>query len=111
MKTINPVTQLAALAQDSRLAIFRRLVVAGPAGMCPSELQAELTLTPSVLSFHLKELRHAELLRVRQDGRRLFYSVDFDAMQALMAYLTENCCAESRTSQDACCEVAPCAAS
>ena len=103
------VLQLSALAQGARLAIFRRLVVAGPAGRCPSDLQAELELTPSVLSFHLKELKTAGLLRVRQEGRHLYYSADFAAMNALLSFLTDNCCAEGR--DPSCCEPAPCATS
>ncbi|ULQ48112.1 metalloregulator ArsR/SmtB family transcription factor [Flagellatimonas centrodinii] len=88
------VERLSALAQQGRLAIFRALVVAGPTGRCPSDLQEQLTITPSVLSFHLKALRQAGLVQVRQDGRHLYYSADFAAMNALIAYLTENCCAE-----------------
>jgi ArsR family transcriptional regulator, arsenate/arsenite/antimonite-responsive transcriptional repressor len=103
------VQQLSALAQGARLAIFRRLVVAGPAGLCPSDLQAELAVTPSVLSFHLKELKTARLITVRPDGRHLYYSADFTAMNALVAYLTENCCADSTA--DACCAPLPCATS
>nr|WP_029888856.1 metalloregulator ArsR/SmtB family transcription factor [Polycyclovorans algicola] len=109
MESSSAVQQLSALAQAARLAIFRRLVVAGPAGLCPSELQAELALTPSVLSFHLKELKTAGLLTVRPDGRHLYYAADFAAMTGLIAYLTENCCADSTA--DACCETAPCATS
>lgn len=103
------VAQLAALAQAARLAIFRRLVVAGPAGRCPSELQADLALTPSVLSFHLKELKHAGLVQVRPDGRYLYYSADFAAMNRLVGFLTENCCADGAA--DACCEPPKCATS
>lgn len=94
MESDAAVTCLSALAQQGRLAIFRALVVAGPAGRCPSDLQRQLAITPSVLSFHLKALRHAGLVRVRQDGRHLYYSADFAAMNTLIAYLTENCCAD-----------------
>jgi len=94
MKSEEAVERLAALAQAGRLAIFRSLVVAGPAGRCPGELQAQLDITPSVLSFHLKALRQSGLVQVRQDGRYLSYSADFATMNALVGYLTENCCAE-----------------
>lgn len=96
------VPQLAALAQAARLRLFRRLVVAGPRGRCPSELQAEFDLTPSVLSFHLKALRQAGLIQVRQDGRHLYYSADFAAMQALVGFLTKNCCADGSDAD--CCD-------
>ncbi len=103
------VQQLSALAQGARLAIFRRLVTAGPSGLCPSDLQAELAFTPSVLSFHLKELKTAGLITVRPDGRFLYYSADFAAMNRLVAYLTENCCADG-VAED-CCEPPSCATS
>ena len=109
MESERIVSQLAALAQGARLRIFRRLVVAGPEGRCPSDLQGELGLTPSVLSFHLKELKQAGLLQVRQDGRHLYYSADFAAMNALVGFLTENCCADVQGA--ICCEPAPCATS
>lgn len=89
------VDGLSALAHGVRLALFRRLVRAGPDGLCPGDLQEALGLTPSALSFHLKTLRQAGLVGVRQAGRHLFYSADFDAMNTLLQYLTENCCAES----------------
>lgn len=109
METELITQQLAALAQGARLAIFRRLVKAGPPGLCPSDLQAELALTPSVLSFHLKELKTAGLITVRPDGRHLYYSADFAAMNRLVAFLTENCCADS--AENPCCEPDPCATS
>lgn len=109
MESTTAVDQLSALAQTARLAIFRRLVVAGPAGHCPSELQANLGLTPSVLSFHLKELKNAGLVQVRQDGRHLYYSADFAAMNALVGFLTENCCADALGAT--CCEPPACTTS
>lgn len=109
MESSQIVSQLSALAQGARLAIFRRLVTAGPQGLCPSDLQSHLSLTPSVLSFHLKELKTAGLVTVRPEGRHLFYSADFAAMNALMAYLTENCCADGAA--DPCCEPTSCATS
>jgi len=109
MESARIVQQLSALAQGARLAIFRRLVQAGPQGLCPSDLQTELALTPSVLSFHLKELKTAGLITVRPDGRYLYYSADFVAMNGLVDYLTENCCADGVA--DTCCETPTCATS
>ncbi len=93
MKAELAVARLAALAQETRLAIFRLLVQKGPEGLCAGDIQAKLKLAPATLSFHLKELSNAGLLGARQDGRFIFYAPDFDAMNALLGYLTENCCA------------------
>ena len=87
------VRALGALAHESRLAIFRLLVVAGPDGIAAGEIAQQLGLSPSSLSFHLKDLSHAELVKPRQDGRFIIYSANFDAMTGLIAFLTENCCA------------------
>ena len=92
MKTTIAVRALAALAQDSRLAAFRMLVRRGPAGLYPAELAARLKVAPPTLSFHLKELANAGLVRAEPEGRRIRYSADFKAMQELVGYLTENCC-------------------
>lgn len=86
------VHALAALAQPVRLRAFRALVVAGPEGLTPGALAAALGATPSALSFHLKELLHAGLVTQERHGRHLIYRAAFDAMNALLAYLTENCC-------------------
>jgi DNA-binding transcriptional ArsR family regulator len=94
------VRALGALAHESRLAICRTLVVAGPDGIAAGEIAQQVGLAPSSLSFHLKDLSHAGLVSSRQDGRFVFYSADFDAMTDLIGFLTENCCAG-----------APCAAS
>ncbi len=83
---------LSALAQSSRLAIFRRLVQAGPEGLCVGDIGQALGLAPATLSFHLKELSHAGLINARQEGRYYYYSTAVDAMNALIGYLTENCC-------------------
>ena len=88
------VASLAALAQESRLAIYRMLVEAGPSGLAVGEIGASLRVAPATLSFHLKELAHAGLVRTRQDGRYIYYSASFERMNALLAYLTENCCAK-----------------
>lgn len=98
METSNPVEQqtvraLSALAQVQRLRAFRALVVAGPTGLTPGAMAAQLEITPSALSFHLKELAHADLVSVEPQGRHLIYRAQFDRMNALLAYLTEHCCA------------------
>jgi DNA-binding transcriptional ArsR family regulator len=94
MKTngASTITRLAALAQETRLALFRLLVEAGPAGLAAGAIAERLDVAAPTLSFHLKELTHAGLIRPAQQGRYVFYSADFDAMNALIAYLTENCC-------------------
>lgn len=92
MDASQAVKALAALAQPSRLAIFRSLVVAGRNGRTPGDLSAELRLAAPALSFHLKELLHASLLTQEREGRRLIYRAELVQMNALLAYLTENCC-------------------
>lgn len=94
------VSRLAALAQDSRLAIFRLLVQRGPEGLPAGEIANRLKLPAATLSFHLKELSNAGLLKARQEGRFIYYAPDFKAMNALLAYLTENCCAGSYPTAD-----------
>jgi DNA-binding transcriptional ArsR family regulator len=92
MKTKNAATTLAALAQDSRLEIFRLLVQAGPRGMAAGQVAERLNLAPSVLTFHFDRLRFAGLVTVRRDGRSMIYAARFDVMNDLIAFLTENCC-------------------
>lgn len=87
------VDSLAALAQESRLLIYRRLVQAGPTGLSVGEIGSSIRVAPATLSFHLKELFHAGLVQPRQDGRFIYYSANFDRMNSLLGYLTENCCA------------------
>jgi len=86
------VRALAALAQETRLDVFRLLVQAGPAGMPAGDVSVALGLAPATLSFHLKELRSAGLVRDERAGRLRIYRPDFDTAQALIAYLTEDCC-------------------
>ena len=93
METKNAVTALAALAQTSRLAVFRLLVQAGPEGFAASKIAEQLEIPASSLSFHLKELSHAELIVSRQDGRFIIYAANYDAMNELIGFLTDNCCA------------------
>ncbi|PIF27174.1 ArsR family transcriptional regulator [Acidovorax sp. 56] len=92
METNDIVKALAALAQASRLEIFRALVVAGTEGLTPSALSETLGVAPNTLSFHLKELTHAGLVAQERAGRNLIYRAQFERMNALIGYLTENCC-------------------
>ena len=93
MKSKQAITALAALAQETRLAVFRLLVEQGAVGMSAGEIAEKVGIAPAALSFHLKELAHARLVKSRQDGRYVFYSADFASMNRLLAFLTENCCA------------------
>ena len=86
------VAALAALAQDTRLALFRLLVERGPEGHPAGLIAERLGVPASSLSFHLAQLSHAGLIRQRRQGRSLIYSADAAAMAALLAYLTRNCC-------------------
>jgi DNA-binding transcriptional ArsR family regulator len=86
------VTALNALAHANRLEAFRQLVQAGPEGLNAGALAGVLGLTPSSLSFHLKDLVRADLIQPRHAGRQIFYSARFETMNQLIAYLTENCC-------------------
>jgi ArsR family transcriptional regulator, arsenate/arsenite/antimonite-responsive transcriptional repressor len=106
METITSAEQqalsaLTALSQVIRLRAFRELVVAGPAGMTPGAIAERLGVAPSSLSFHLKELVHADLVSAEPQGRHLIYRAHFDRMSALLGYLTEHCCGGQP------CEVAP----
>jgi ArsR family transcriptional regulator len=92
MDTKNAISALAALAQESRLSVFRLLVEAGPAGMSPGVIAERLSLPGSSLSFHLKELTNADLITPKQEGRYVNYAANFPTMNSLIAYLTENCC-------------------
>ena len=92
MNTKRAIPALAALAQETRLAIFRLLVELGPEGLAAGEIAEKLALPASSLSFHLAQLSHAGLILQQRQSRSLIYSVDFTAMNALMGFLTENCC-------------------
>lgn len=92
METKDALAALAAIAQESRLAVFRLLVQLGPEGMAASKIAEQLDIAPSSLSFHLKELSHAGLVASRQDGRFVIYSANFGTMNGLLSFLTENCC-------------------
>jgi DNA-binding transcriptional ArsR family regulator len=88
------IAALGALAQDSRLAIYRLLVKRGPEGYAAGEISDLLRIAGPSLSFHLKELAHAGLVTARKDGRFIYYSAHFERMNRLVGYLTENCCSQ-----------------
>src|SRR5436309_6381054 len=93
MEKSNAVAALAALAQDNRLDVYRLLVRAGPDGMPAGEIATALRLAPNTLTFHFDRLRMAGLVTVRREGRSMIYAAHFETMNALLGYLTENCCA------------------
>lgn len=92
VEMIEAVKSLSALAQESRLSIFRLLVQAGSGGLAAGSIGEKLGLPPATLSFHLAGLTRAGLAQSRQEGRFVFYSADFEGMGRLLAYLTEDCC-------------------
>lgn len=107
MQTKEVITALAALAQESRLAVFRLLVQVGPAGLAASKIAEMLNVPPSSLSFHLKELSYADLVISRQEGRFVIYSANITNMNTLIGFLTENCCGGNpcvSTSLPNCCD-------
>ena len=89
---LNIVNALYALAQDSRLAIFRELVQAGEDGLAAGKISEAVEIAPSSVSFHMKELLNANMVSYRTEGRFVIYTANFDAMSELIAFLTENCC-------------------
>lgn len=92
METKEAIIALAALAQETRLSIFRLLVQVGPEGIPVGRIGEELEVAPATLSFHLKELAHAGLISSRQESRFIYYTVNFERMAAIMTFLTQNCC-------------------
>lgn len=92
MDTKEAVTALAALAQPTRLSVFRLLVEAGPQGLPAGRIGESLGIAPATLSFHLKELSHADLVDARTEGRFIFYAANFAVMNGLVQFLTDNCC-------------------
>jgi DNA-binding transcriptional ArsR family regulator len=92
VETKSAVVALAALAQETRLSIFRLLVEAGPDGVAAGVMGETLAVPPATLSFHLKELVHSGMVSSRPQGRYVYYSTDFEQMAELMSFLTENCC-------------------
>lgn len=95
MESTTAVTALSALAQNSRLAVFRLLVEQGPNGLTPGAISEQLALPSPTLSFHLKELSNAGLLHAEQNGRSISYAVNFTAMRELVEFLYQNCCGVS----------------
>ncbi|MGH8290121.1 MAG: ArsR/SmtB family transcription factor [Steroidobacteraceae bacterium] len=104
MKAREAIGALAALAHEHRLAIFRLLVEQGPEGLPAGRIASRLRLVPSSLTFHLQNLLRAGLISRRRESRQLIYSADFEAMSALIGYLTENCCAASNAKCTSACE-------
>lgn len=100
METTEATRLLAALAQETRLSIYRMLVQQGPEGLAAGALAERLGVANATLSFHLKELAHAGLITSRQDGRYIYYAPSYPTMTALLGFLTENCC------QGASCDIA-----
>ncbi len=92
MNTKQVLAALAALAQETRLRIFRLLVKVGPAGLAAGAIGEQISVAPATLSFHLKELERAGLLTSRRESRQIYYAADFEGMGDLLAFLTEDCC-------------------
>ena len=105
MEKSNAVAALSALAQDNRLDVFRLLVQAGPEGMAAGAIAETLGLAPNTLTFHFDRLRMAGLVTARREGRSMIYAARFETMNALLGYLTENCC---KGAKDACVPAAEC---
>ena len=101
MEDKHVIKALAALAQTNRLQIFRSLVVKGPDGLTPAVIAEQLGIPANTLSFHLKELMHADLITQERSGRNLIYRAQYDRMNAVLTYLSQNCC------QGEPCEVSP----
>src|SRR5271169_345308 len=102
------IAALGALAQETRLALFRLLVTCGPAGLPAGAIAERLGVQPSSLSFHLAQLVHAGLITQRRLSRQLIYSAEYGAMNALLAYLSENCCGRGESCAPACDPAAGC---
>src|SRR5688500_12362096 len=94
MKTDEAVIALGAIAQETRLTIFRLLVQAGSAGLPVGEISASVDVAPATLSFHLKQIASAGLIEARHEGRFIFYSANYAQMNSLLSFLTDNCCAK-----------------
>jgi DNA-binding transcriptional ArsR family regulator len=92
MESTQVVKALAALAQSTRLGVYRLLVAAGPEGMAAGSIAEKLNASAATMSFHFKTLSHAGLIESRQDGRFVYYSANFEVMNGMVVYLTENCC-------------------
>lgn len=102
MTTTQVTSALGALSQETRLALFRMLVERGPGGLSAGVLAGHLDVPPSSLSFHLRTLQHAGLITQRRASRQMIYAADFTAMNAVLRYLTENCCGAAGTCAPVC---------
>ncbi len=102
MKASHAVHALSALAHEHRLSVYRLLVEAGPQGLSAGAIAGRLRLPPSSLTFHLKHLQRAGLIARERSSRQLIYSADFGVMNALVSYLTENCCGKMRSAATVC---------
>ena len=111
MEKADVVAALVALAQDNRLDVFRVLVRTGTDGLAAGQIAERLDIAAPTLSFHLAQLRHAGLIQVRRDGRSLIYAANYDGMNGLMEFLTDNCCAGAATCGVPVCEPAKATAS
>ena len=107
MESSLAVVALEALAQESRLAIFRLLVTAGPEGRTPGQIVERIRLPAATLSFHLAQLKHAGLIDCQRSGRSLIYSANYDRMNGLVGFLTENCCGSAAAVSPLCMPVKP----
>jgi DNA-binding transcriptional ArsR family regulator len=99
MEKRGALAALGALSQETRLDIYRLLVQAGPDGMAAGQIGERLGLPPATLAFHLKELKIAGLVAFTRNGRSLIYAAEYPVMNALLLYLTENCCGRSSTAR------------
>jgi len=106
MNPAQAIAALGALAHETRLAVFRLLVQRGPDGLAAGAIAEALALPPSSLTFHLQHLTRAGLITQRRLSRQLIYATDFAVMNALLAYLTENCCGHGVPASEACCSPA-----
>jgi ArsR family transcriptional regulator, arsenate/arsenite/antimonite-responsive transcriptional repressor len=104
MKSPDAIKALSALAQESRLAVFRLLVKRGPEGFTPGTLSEKLSISAPTLSFHLKELQNAGLVDMRRESRFLYYNARFDRMKELVGFLTDQCCSQANEACDADCK-------
>lgn len=92
MEQCDAVAALAAIAQDTRLSVFRLLIQAGPSGMTAGEIAGALAAQPSTMSHHLGSLERAHLVRSHRDGRTVVYAADYEGTRQLLGFLTEDCC-------------------
>ena len=95
MRGTNPVVAFEALGHDTRLAVFRLLIPAGPDGLAAGEISERMGMPPNALSFHLSRLVQADLVTSRRAGRQIFYAVEYERLRGLLSFLLEDCCANA----------------